>query len=155
MADECVAHGRGGERAHVEFDDGAAAWGEVVPQYAGPGCPVDTRLGRHGDTGVARAQEEVRVDLPAAGLRRGEARDPVRRLIGERVENRRRAEKRQADGVGPGGSGASDDAVIFPCHGRHAQAGQFVHGRRGPLRISRGVPDHQLERSPDDPMRRH
>ncbi len=88
LLDEFVAHGRGGERAHVEFDDGAAARSEVVPQNAGPGCPVDTRFGCYGDSTVARAEEEVRVDLPAVGLRRGEARDPFRRLFGERVENR-------------------------------------------------------------------
>jgi hypothetical protein len=45
IVDEFVAHCRGGERAHVEFDDGAAAWSEVVPQNAGSRCPVDTRLG--------------------------------------------------------------------------------------------------------------
>ena len=38
------------------------------------------------------------------GLRRGEARDPVRRLFGERVEHRRRAQERQAERVGPGGA---------------------------------------------------
>jgi len=86
--DQCVAHGRGGERAHVEFGDGAAACSEVVPQNAGSSCPVNTRLGCYGDATVARAEEEVRVDLPAAGLQRGEARDPLRRPFGERVENR-------------------------------------------------------------------
>jgi hypothetical protein len=86
--DECVAHGRGGERAHVEFHDGAAAWSDVVPQNPGPRGPVDTRLGCYGDSTVARAEEEVCVGLPAVGLRRGEARDPFRWLIGERVENR-------------------------------------------------------------------
>jgi hypothetical protein len=70
IVDELVAHGRGGERAHVEFDDGAAAWSEVVPQNAGPRCPVDTRLGCYGDSTAARAEEEVCVDLPAVGLRR-------------------------------------------------------------------------------------
>jgi hypothetical protein len=45
----------------------------------------------------------------------------------------------------------SDDAAILPRRGGHAQAGQFVYGRRGPLRISLGVPDHQLERSSGDP----
>src|SRR3954454_5357611 len=79
---------RGSERAHVEFDDGAAAWSEVVPQNASARCPVDTRLGRDGDSAVARAQEEVRVGLPAVRLRRGEARHPFRWLFGERVENR-------------------------------------------------------------------
>ena len=88
VVDEFVAHGRGGERAHVEFDDGAAAWSEVVPQDAGAGCPVDARLGCYGDSTVARTEEEVGVDLPAVGLRRGEARDPFRRLFGECVENR-------------------------------------------------------------------
>ena len=116
-----------------------------------PGCPVDARLGGDGDAAVARAEEEVRVDPPAVGLRRGEARDPVRRLLGERVEHRRRAEERQAERVGPGGDGAGDDAVVLPRQGGHAQAGQLIHGRRGPLRIGRGVPDHQLERSSVDP----
>ena len=120
------------------------------PADAAP-CPVDARLGGHGDTTVARAEEEVRVDLPAAGLRRGEARDPLRWLFGERVENRGRAEERQAEGVGPGGSGASDDAVILARQGSHAQASQFIHGRRGPLRIRRGVSYHQLEWSPTIP----
>jgi hypothetical protein len=32
--DEFVAHSRGGGRAHIEFDDGAAARAEVVPQNA-------------------------------------------------------------------------------------------------------------------------
>jgi hypothetical protein len=73
---------------HVEFDDDAAACGEVVPQNANPRCPVHTRLDCYGDSTVARAEEKVCVDLPAAGLRRGEARDPFRRLFGERVENR-------------------------------------------------------------------
>lgn len=88
MVDECVAHGRGGERPRIEFDDGAAAWSEVVPQDADPRGPVDARFGRHGDPAVARVEEEVRVDPPAVGLRRGEARDPLRRLFGQRVENR-------------------------------------------------------------------
>jgi hypothetical protein len=83
-------------------------------------------------------------------LCRGKARDPFRRLLGERVENRRRAEERQAEGVGPGG-GAGDDAVILPRQGGHAEAGQFVDRRRGPPRISRGVPDDQLNRSSADP----
>ncbi len=93
----------------------------------------------------------VRVDPPAVGLRGREARDPVRRLVGERVEHRRRAEIRQAEGVGPRGDGARDDAVVLPRQGGHAQAGQFVDGRRGPFRIGRGVPDHQLEGSSADP----
>ncbi|KQV14570.1 hypothetical protein ASC99_30920 [Kitasatospora sp. Root107] len=87
LLDECVAHGRGGEFAHVEFDHGAAACAEVLPQDAGPGGPVDARLGCHGDPTVARAVQEVRVDPPAAGLRRGEPGDPFRRLVGERVEH--------------------------------------------------------------------
>ncbi|EKX69033.1 hypothetical protein STRIP9103_09108 [Streptomyces ipomoeae 91-03] len=41
--------------------------------------------------------------------------------------------------------------MILPRQGSHAQASQFIHGRRGPLGISRGVSDHQLERSSDDP----
>ena len=64
----------GGEPAHVQFDDGAAAWNEVVPQHSDPRRPVDTRPGCYGDSTVARAQEEVSVDLPAVGLCRGEAR---------------------------------------------------------------------------------
>jgi len=35
-AGELVAQGRGGERTHVELDDGAATWREVVPEDAGP-----------------------------------------------------------------------------------------------------------------------
>ena len=31
IVDEFVAHGRGGERAHVELYDGATARGEVAP----------------------------------------------------------------------------------------------------------------------------
>jgi hypothetical protein len=54
-------------------------------------------------------------------------------------------------GVGPGGSGASDDAVVLPRQGSHAQAGQLIHGSGRPLWISRGVSDYQLERSTDDP----
>jgi hypothetical protein len=41
--------------------------------------------------------------------------------------------------------------VILPGQGSHAQASQFIDGRGGPLRISRGVPDHQLEWPPADP----
>ena len=96
---------------------------------------------------MARVEEKVCVDLPAVGLRRSEARDPLRRLFGERIKNRRRAEKRDAEGVGPGGSSAGDDAVILPRHSRHAQASQFINCRHGPVWISRGVSDHQLERS--------
>jgi hypothetical protein len=151
LGDEFVAHRGGAERVHVEFDEGAAARSEVVPQNPGPGRPVDTRLGCYGDSAVARAEQEVRVDPPAVGLRRGEACDPFRGLFGERVENRRRAEERQAEGIGPGGGGAGDDAVVLPRQRGHAQAGQFVHGRRGPLRIGRGVPDHQFEWSSVDP----
>ncbi len=81
--DELVAHGR-----DVEFDDGSAAWSDVVPQDARPRGPIDTRLGCQRDSTVARAEEEVCVDLPAVGLGRGEARDPFRRLLGERVEHR-------------------------------------------------------------------
>ena len=116
-----------------------------------PGCPVDARLGGYGDSTVSRGEEEVCVDLPAVGLRRGEARDRFRRLFGQRVENRGRAEERQAEGVGPGGRGASDDAVVFPRQGSHAQTSQFIYGRRGPLWIRRGVSDHQLEWSSGDP----
>jgi hypothetical protein len=49
---------------------------------------------------------------------------------------------------GPGGSGPSDDAVILPRQGGHPQPGQFVHGRRGLLRIGRGVADQQFEGFP-------
>ncbi|KQV14571.1 hypothetical protein ASC99_30925 [Kitasatospora sp. Root107] len=41
--------------------------------------------------------------------------------------------------------------MVLPRQGDHTQPGQFVHGRRGPLRISRGVPDHQLDRPATDP----
>ncbi|GIH72241.1 hypothetical protein Mth01_44940 [Sphaerimonospora thailandensis] len=41
--------------------------------------------------------------------------------------------------------------MILPRQGGHAQAGQFIDGRRGPLRIGRGVSDHQLEWSSADP----
>ena len=41
--------------------------------------------------------------------------------------------------------------MVLARQGGHAQASQFIDGRRGPLRIGRGVPDHQLERSPGDP----
>lgn len=36
VVDELVAHGRGVEHAHVEFDGRAATWSEVVLNYAGP-----------------------------------------------------------------------------------------------------------------------
>ena len=88
MVDEFVGHVRGGKRVQVEFDDGAAAWSEVGLQNAGPRCPVGTRLGCYGDATMARAEEEVCVDLPAVGLRRGEAGDPIRWPFGESVENR-------------------------------------------------------------------
>ena len=88
MLDELVARRRRVERPHVEFDDRAAAWREVVPQNAGASGPVDTGLGCQEDSTVARAEEEVRVELPAARLRRRQARDPFRRPFGERVENR-------------------------------------------------------------------
>ena len=45
----------------------------------------------------------------------------------------------------------ADDAVVLPGQRGHAQASQFVDRRRGPLRISRGVGDHQLKRSSGDP----
>ena len=57
----------------------------------------------------------------------------------------------QAEGVGPGSCGASDDAVIFPRQRGYAKASQFIHGRYGLLWISGGVSDHQFERSPLDP----
>ena len=100
---------------------------------------------------MASAEEEVRVDLPAVGLCWGKARDPFRWLLGESVEDRRRAEERQAEGIGPGGSGASDNAVVLPGKGSHALASQFIYGHSGPLRISGSVPDHQLEWSSGDP----
>jgi hypothetical protein len=71
----------------------------------------------------------------------------LRRLFGQRIENRRRAEKRQAEGVGPGGSSAGDNAVILPRHSSNAHTSEFIYCRRGPLWISRSVSDHQLERS--------
>jgi hypothetical protein len=151
MVDEVVAQGRVVRRAHVEFEDAAAAWSEGVSQNAGRGSPVDTRLDCDSDATVARAHEEVRVDLPAVGLRRGEARDPFGGLIGERVEHRRRTEERQAQGVGSGGRGARDDAVILPRQGSHAQTSQFIDRRRSPLWISRGVSNQQFEWSPHDP----
>lgn len=100
---------------------------------------------------MARAEEEVRVDPPAVGLRRGEARDPLRRLLGERVENRRRTEERHAEGIGPGRGGARDDTVVLTRQSGHAEAGQLVHGRRGLLRIGGGVADQQFERPSGDP----
>ena len=57
----------------------------------------------------------------------------------------------QAEGDGPGRSRAGDDAVILPGQSGHAQASQFIHGRRCPLRMSGGVSDHQLEWSSADP----
>ncbi|GII52049.1 hypothetical protein Pth03_04380 [Planotetraspora thailandica] len=41
--------------------------------------------------------------------------------------------------------------MILTRQGGHAQASQFIYGRRGPLWISRGVADHQLEWSSGDP----
>jgi hypothetical protein len=41
--------------------------------------------------------------------------------------------------------------VILPRQGSHAQASQFIYGRRGLLWISRGVSDQQLESSSADP----
>jgi hypothetical protein len=41
--------------------------------------------------------------------------------------------------------------VILPRQSAHAQASQVIDGRRGPLWISRGVSDHELEWSADDP----
>lgn len=43
--------------------------------------------------------------------------------------------------------------MIFAGQGRHAQAGQFTDGRHGPLWISGGIPDHQLQWPPGDPAR--
>ncbi|CAM5672817.1 hypothetical protein STENM327S_05404 [Streptomyces tendae] len=143
--DECVAQGRGGRLPHVDVDDGAAAWSEAVAQDAGAGRPVEARLGGDGDAAVAGGEEEVREGPPAVGLRRGETRDPGRRLFGERVEHGRRAQEGQSDGIGPGGGGACDDAVVLPRQGGYTQPGQVVHGRRGPVRIGRRVPDHQFE----------
>src|SRR5262249_17077462 len=56
-----------------------------------------------------------------------------------------------AGGGGGGGRGGRDEGVILPGEGNHAQASQFIYGRRGPLWISRGVSDHQLEWSSGDP----
>jgi len=39
--------------------------GRGSPGGCGPRCPVHTRFGCDGDPAVARAEEEVRVDLPA------------------------------------------------------------------------------------------
>jgi hypothetical protein len=41
--------------------------------------------------------------------------------------------------------------VILARQGSHAQASQFIYRRRGPPWISRGVSDHQLKWSSDDP----
>jgi hypothetical protein len=41
--------------------------------------------------------------------------------------------------------------VILPRQGSHAQASQFIYGRHGPLWISRGVADRELEWSSDYP----
>jgi hypothetical protein len=61
------------------------------------------------------------------------------------------ARAEEAEGVGPGGSGASDDPVILPGQGSHAQTSQFIYGRSGPVRISGSVSDHQLRWSSADP----
>jgi hypothetical protein len=87
MVDEFVAHGRTVNRALVEFDERAPVSGEMVPQNADPRCPVHARRGSNGDSTMARAQEEVRVDPPAMGLHRGKARDPFRWLFGEGVKH--------------------------------------------------------------------
>ncbi|GED89691.1 hypothetical protein TNCT6_67760 [Streptomyces sp. 6-11-2] len=42
--------------------------------------------------------------------------------------------------------------MIFPRQGSHTQSSQFLYGRRGPLWIGRGVPDHQLNWSSGDPL---
>ena len=96
-------------------------------------------------------QEEVGVDLPAVRLGRGKTRDPLRWVLSERVKHGRGAEERQAEGVGAGGGGTGDDAVVFPGQRRHAQPAEFFRGRDGPLRVSGGVPDHQLQWPPGDP----
>ena len=83
---EFVAEGRGGERAHVELDDGAAAGSEVVTQRAPDAQYTPGSAATEIDDGPPRGG--IGVDLPAVGLRRGEARDPFRSLFGERVENR-------------------------------------------------------------------
>ena len=41
--------------------------------------------------------------------------------------------------------------MIFARQGSHAQASQLIYRRRGPLWIGRGVSDHQLEWTPEDP----
>ncbi|GGQ17733.1 hypothetical protein GCM10010140_55080 [Streptosporangium pseudovulgare] len=41
--------------------------------------------------------------------------------------------------------------MILPRQGGHAQASQFIYGRHGPLRVGRGVPDHEFEWSSADP----
>lgn len=68
MLDERVAQGRRGMFPHIEFDDGATARAEVVPEDTDSGRPVHARLGRHGEARVARVEEEVGVDAPTAGL---------------------------------------------------------------------------------------
>jgi hypothetical protein len=86
--DELGAYGRRVERASVDVDDGAAARGYVLPQDPSARRPIDAWLRCQGNPTVARTQEEVCVDAPAVGLRRREARDPVRRVLGERVQIR-------------------------------------------------------------------
>ena len=41
--------------------------------------------------------------------------------------------------------------MVLPRQRSHAQASQLIYGRRGPLWISCGISDHQLEWSSDDP----
>ncbi len=100
---------------------------------------------------MARAEEEVGVDGPPVRLGRGDAGDLFGRPVGERVEHRRGAQERQTEGLGPGGRGARDHAVVLPRQGGHPQAGQFLHGRPGPRGIGGGVTDHELDGPARDP----
>lgn len=148
---QLLADALGGEGAQVEFDEGAAARRDPVPEDAGPGGPVDARVGRHGDPAVARAEKEVGVDGPPVRLCRGDAGDPFGRPVGERVEHRGGAQEGQAEGLGPGGRGARDHAVVLPRQGGHPQTGEFLHGRLGPAGIGGGVADHELDGPAGDP----
>lgn len=149
MLDERVTQGRRAERPRVQLDHGAAARSEVVPQHARARGPVHAGLDRHGDAPVARVEQRVRVDPPAVRLRWREPRDPLRRLLGETVEHRRRTQERPPR-VGLGGDGPRYDAVVLPDHAGHPETRQLRDGRRGPLRIGGGVSHHQLQRPPTD-----
>jgi hypothetical protein len=141
------------ERVHLELDDAAATQHHAVLQDTRSGGPVDARHGCHGDPPMAGIEQEVGIEPPAARLRRGDARDPIRRLLGEPIENRRGAEERQPQGIGPRRSGAGDDAVVLPGKGDDVQAGQFIdRGHRLP-RIGGSVAYEQLEQPSIDTAR--